>query len=158
MKHIVIIGTKDSGKSETIGAICKELNPSEIYSIDLKKPSLVEKSLSTKIENDTYVIEVDGKYILVAAGAPTEQRKRITDIFKDVTVVLNIPISFMIVARRSSERSSGFNTIDELNSISECVHTERIRFIEGTTKDTIKDSAEFKKRIAKLVSIIKREL
>lgn len=158
MKHVVIIGACNAGKSTTIAAICRALNPCKIYKIDFQNETSIEEPLSVEIANGTYVIEVNNVSILVVAGAPTEQGICITEIIKCVEVILKVNIEFAIVAKRARERKSGFETLTQLQSKSKCVHVERIAYIEGTTADTIKDNFNFKERVDKLVSIIKQEL
>ena len=81
MKYILIIGTKDAGKSTTIDAVCKKLKPTSVERLNSEK--VFEKVSNTvDILNGTYVIEVDGKIILVVAGAPTEQGITITVLIK----------------------------------------------------------------------------
>jgi hypothetical protein len=55
--------------------------------------------------NDVYIVEVNGKYILVFAGSPTEINIKISYAI-DVCIEIGIDISFAIVSRRYAERKS----------------------------------------------------
>lgn len=139
MKSILIIGKKDGGKSTTIAEICKRLKPSEVYKLDTNQKKLIKASL-TDIFNNTFIIKVRGRYILVVSGAPTEQNIALKLIIK-ITIELNIEISFLIVAKRTSERKDGFNTDKDISDASTLIHTEKLNKI--SLKDP-NDSLSFK--------------
>src|ERR1700757_2128780 len=102
MKYILIIGTTNAGKSTTIDAVCKKLNPTSVQ--HLKSDKTFEKvAIDVDILNGTYLIEVNGKIILVSAGAPTEQNIRIT-VLIEICIKLKIKIDFALVAMRTVER------------------------------------------------------
>lgn len=155
MKSILIIGTKDGGKSTTITEICKQLEPSEVYKLDVNQKKLIKASV-TDIFNNTFIIKVKGRYILVVAGAPTEQNITLKLIVQ-ITIELDIEISFLIVAKRTSERKDGFNTDKDISDASTLIHTERLNKI--SLKDP-NDSLSFKQnqdwidRINKLEKLI----
>jgi hypothetical protein len=86
MKYILIKGSRSSGKSATAKAICKRLNPTSVKKLcfdDAGKTSLKVSALD-EVEKDNYILTVKKRRILVVAGAPTGQRKKITDIMKAV--------------------------------------------------------------------------
>src|SRR5690606_15562943 len=116
MKSILIIGTRDGGKSTTITEICKMLKPTKVYSLNFAEKKLKPADVKD-IYNNTFVIEVKGKLILVVAGAPTEQRITLKAII-EICIEINIEISFLIVAKRTSERIKGFNTVEDINQFS----------------------------------------
>jgi ABC-type multidrug transport system ATPase subunit len=81
MKSILIIGTADAGKSTTMREVCRRLKPTKVYKLlpdtKIHKNSKLQDSDVEKIFNNTFIIEVKEKLILVVAGAPTEQRIRL---------------------------------------------------------------------------------
>lgn len=157
MKHIIIEGNESAGKSETVNAICKKLNPSKIYEIDIRNATSRVYPPGQDLINGTYVIEVNGKSILVVAGAPKEQVMTISAIIK-VVIKLNFDISFAIVAKRTYEGVRKYHTIRELDAISTCLGIEHIAFIEGTDESTIRTDPKFLKRVEKLYNIVIQHL
>lgn len=153
MKHIVIIGACDSGKSSTIGSIIEQLKPQNVYAIDLNTKTKKQIDNSTKLHNGTYVVEVNGVLILVCAGAPTEQGYSITIIIEIVQVIFKSRIVFAIVSKRLREKGE-YSTLTELVAVSKCLHTERIAKIPGTTTETLASNAEFIQRVKQLCAII----
>jgi len=155
MKSILIIGTRDGGKSTTITEICKMLKPSKVHSLNLTEKKL--KTADVKdIYNNTFIIEVKGKLILVVAGAPTEQQVTLKVII-EICLEINLEISFLIVAKRTSERINGFNTLNDINEFSQLLHTERVNLIELTDKndlESFKQNQLWKNRIEKLTKIV----
>lgn len=156
MKHFIIIGAKSSGKSETINAVCKALNPTKVWKVDFNNKRL--KEWAEDIVNETYIIEVNGKNILVIAGSPTEQHRTITEIYQFIIETLNIEISFILSAKRVHEKLPGYNTIEELAKISTYVDKVDIERIQGTNEDNITSNPIFQSRVAKIVDTIKRNL
>lgn len=122
---IVIENAKNSGKSTTIREVCKRLNPSEIYLLNLKERKLVPLDTIDIFENHrklghrfntTLVIKVANKYLLIVAGSPTEQGKTITELF---TICNDLKeISFILAAKRSYERKKEYETKEELRKLS----------------------------------------
>lgn len=157
MKHIVLIGSREAGKSSTVDAIVKQLNPSKVYSIDVGGKTATELAISsdTELMNGTYVIEVNNKLILICAGAPSEQNIRIFVIISTAQAIFDNKISFAIVSKRQRETLSEF---DKLNALSECVRTERIKRIPGTTTETFKSDSRFLERVKCLYDIVLKNL
>lgn len=154
MKSILVIGASSAGKSSTMSGVCKKLNPSKVYHLKINredhyKSELIEANVD-EVYNNTYVIEVNGKLILVCAGAPTEQNFTITIII-DVCIKIGIDVSFAIVSMRSFERKEGFDTLVELGRKSTILLSERIYRIAD---NDYKETAEWKNRIDKIVKII----
>ena len=159
MKSILIIGTRDGGKSTTITEICKMLKPSKVYSLNFTEKKLKPADVKD-IYNNTFIIEVKGKLILVVAGAPTEQRISLKVII-EICIEINIEISFLIVAKRTYERLNGFNTVNDINEYSQLIHTERVNPIELTDKndlDSFKKNQLWINRIEKLTKIIEENI
>lgn len=102
------------------------------------------------ILNGTHIIEVNGKVILVVAGTPTEQTITIKIII-EICLKIKVKIDFAIVSLRTSERMNGYNTRDELAKFGQCILEERIWKIES---EDFKETAEWKKRIEKIVDLI----
>ena len=150
MKSILIRGAKNSGKSTTIQAVCENLNPKKVYMLS---DDLIESEIEN-IFNHTFIIEVNGKLILIVAGTPTEQDWKITDIYKHCQK-LNLDIHFLIVAMRTFEKKDGFNTLKELEKISSIVLKEEITRIPGAN---FKKTKEWKDRIERIVNVVKNNL
>lgn len=154
MKSILVIGASSAGKSSTMSGVCKKLNPSKVYHLKINREDHYNSKLTTAnvedIYNNTFVIEVNGKLILVCAGAPTEQHFTIT-IILEVCVKIGIEISFAIVSMRSFERKEGFDTLSELGRKSTILLSERIYRIAN---DKYEETAEWKNRINKIVKLI----
>lgn len=155
MKSILIIGTRDGGKSTTITEICKMLKPSKVHSLNLTEKKLKNADVKD-IYNNTFIIEVKGKLILVVAGAPTEQQVTLKVII-EICLEINLEISCLIVAKRTSERINGFNTLNDINEFSQLLHTERVNLIELTDKndlESFKQNQLWINRIEKLTKIV----
>jgi hypothetical protein len=153
MNSILIKGKADEGKSTTIREICKSLNPERVWELIYDKKELKETTVG-EIFNNTYVIQVGGKKILIAAGAPTEQKIRITLLIK-ICVELEVEIDFAIVAKRSAERRKGFDTINELKNFGEIILIDKISKIPG---EDFKQSQEWNDRISKIKKIVLESL
>jgi len=151
MRYIIIRGTTDSGKSTTMNEICKRLNPNSIKK--LKENTFVDCDKDVKIFNDTFLITYKNKNILVVAGAPTEQNKKITTIL-EICVKLKIEISIALVSMRSVERKENYNTPNELKKFGTCLLDERIWLIEGDYKE----SKKWNERIENIVSLINKNI
>lgn len=153
MKYILITGTKDSGKSTTVNAVCKRLNPSVIYRLTADR-TFEKVDITIDLLNGTYIVEVSGKIILVIAGAPTEQNIQIT-ILIEICIKLKIKIDFALVSKRTFERSENFDTVNELKNFGECVLEEKIYRIVG---ENFKESKEWKNRIERIYMLVKTAL
>ena len=155
MKSILIIGTKDGGKSTTITEVCKLLNPSNVY-----KLNTVEKKIETAkvndIFNNTFIIEINGKFILIVAGAPTEQDIQLKFLI-EICIEIGIKISFLLVAKRTSERKKDFDTKKDINDYSTLIHTEIITPVPLINKNDVnsfKQDLNWKNRITKISKLI----
>ncbi|MDR4893455.1 MULTISPECIES: hypothetical protein [unclassified Chryseobacterium] len=153
MKSILIIGASNAGKSTTAQEVCRQLKPTKVFRLDISKEELDNAEIEN-IFNNTFIIEVNGKLILVVAGATTEQGVKITAIM-DVCIKLKLNISFALVSMRSFERTEGFDTKNQLSSISEILLEERIYKIN---EEDFRNSKEWKSRIKKIVSLIKENI
>ena len=153
MKYILLIGTKDAGKSTTVDAVCKRLKPDVVKQLQWDK-TFKDVDPSKEIRNGTYLIQVQGKFILVVAGAPTEQGIRVT-VLINICIELNIKIDFALVVMRSYERSEGFKTREELKKLGECVYEDTIYNISG---EDYQNSAEWNERINRIVNSIHENL
>lgn len=158
MKSILIIGASDAGKSTTMREVCKRLKPTKVFSLhinkeDYKKSELKESKVES-IFNDTFIIEYNNKFILVVAGAPTEQRIKLT-ILIEICIELKIEISFMLISKRVYERLEGYNTVNEIKKKSEIILTEKIYRIKDSDFDK---TTEWNNRIDKIVTLIKSNI
>jgi len=149
MKYILIVGAKDSGKSTTMDAVCKTLNPDRIFQLNSENEFL-EVDSKVEIMNGTYIIEVKGQIILVVAGAPTEQDITIT-ILVEIAIKFKIRIDFAIVAMRAFEKKKDFDTRNELKQLGECLLETRIWKIHA---DNYKETPEWKERIRDIADLI----
>jgi len=127
MKYILIKGSRSSGKSATAKAICKRLNPTSVKRLCLDDAgrTILTPSALHEVEKDNYILTVKKRRILVVAGAPTGQRKKITDIMKAVHEADVYP-DLSIVAVRGVEKLQDFATTKELLEFGECIHEARI--------------------------------
>ncbi|MFD2921779.1 hypothetical protein ACFS6H_18815 [Terrimonas rubra] len=158
MISILLVGASNAGKSSTIQNVCKKLNPQKVFQLwpDPKNHtnSKIEPSSTDAIFNNTFIIEVAGKLILVCAGAPTEQNIRIT-ILIEICITLKIDIFFALVAMRSFEKREGFDTPAELRLKSNIILEERIHRIQG---DNFMETPEWNTRINGIVKLIEESL
>lgn len=155
MKSILIIGTSDGGKSTTITELCKKLQPAEVYKLNISQ-KILETATVDDIFNNTFIIRVREKYVLVVAGAPTEQNIKLK-ILIQITIEIKIEISLLIVAKRTIERKKGFNTIQDIHDNSKLLHTEKLKLIplkNQKDKDSFKENQEWINRIQKLKKIV----
>lgn len=150
MKYLLIVGSKDAGKSSTVDAVCKALNPDKVSQLNIDKQVLEPKDNSNSILNGTYLLEVDGKIILVVAGSPTEQGYTITIII-EIFIRLKIKIDFAIVSMRVFEKREGYDTRGELKKFGECIFEKRIWRIES---EDFRQIPEWKSRIEEIVKLI----
>jgi|UPI00050A030B adenylate kinase family enzyme len=153
MKSILIIGASNAGKSTTAREVCKRLKPTKVYKLKADKNDLIQSQINIStvdnIFNDTFIIEVKNKLILVVSGAPTEQNIKITILIK-ICIEIGIDISFALVFMRSFEKRNGFSTQNELEKLSEIIYTEKIYRINGD----FENSEEWNKRVNKIVELI----
>lgn len=158
MKAIIIRGASNSGKSTTIREVCKRLKPTKIHQLQVDKDNLKNSQLIIEkvnnIFNNTFIIEVKGKYVLVVAGANTEQNIKISILIK-VCVEIKIDISFFLVSIRSFEKKEDFNTLDELKKVSEIIKHQKIQKITG---DDFDKSDEWNNRINQIVETIEANI
>jgi len=158
MKYILIIGSKDSGKSTSLNAICKELKPSRIFV--LRKGSepefafFEEVDKSEVIYNGTYIIEVKETLILIMAGSPTEQDVKVTTIF-EICNRLQMTINFALIAMRSFEKRAGYDTKKELELLGKTVLVEKIYRINDSEFDK---TNIWKSRIDKIIKFINENI
>ena len=161
MKYVLIRGAKDDGKSTTIDSVCKQLKPSRIQRLNINEENLEIVDNTIDIQNGTFIIEVNGKIILVVAGTPTEQKITITVII-EIVIKLKIKIDYAIVAIRSFEKKDGFDTGNELAKYGDCILEERIYRIDDDKnhddENWFKDTEVWNKRIFKIVSCLYNEL
>ncbi len=152
MRYIVIKGAKSAGKAETINEVCKRLKPEavrKIYFPESGNVFLEQVKSTTDLSDGTFVITVRKKNILVVAGAPTEQRKRITSIIESV-LRLNLRPDFAIIAVRGLEKLKDFATTKELESYGKCVYETKIWRIPSHKYNL---TEEWNKRISYLTAI-----
>lgn len=158
MKSILIIGASNAGKSTTMREVCKRLKPTKVYRLYADKTNLeqskIELSNIDEIFNDTFVIEVKEKLVLVVAGAPTEQNIKIT-ILIEICIKIKIDISFLLVSMRSFEKREGFDTPNELKAKSEIILTEKIYRIDD---EKFESNIEWNKRIDKFVETLESNI
>lgn len=175
MKAIIIKGASNAGKSSTINEICRVLEPTEVYHLrinrkDHKKSILVESKIdktcesskTSKIRNNTHIIKVDGKFILVCVGSPTEQCVCITDILA-ICKNCGVDIEYAIIAMRTIERKVGYDTCDELKKLGVDFVIKVISSINPDIVDKNDDNyytktKEWKERISEFVAIIRAAL
>lgn len=152
MKYIIIIGKGNSGKSTTIDAICKRLKPDEIFLLNSDK--FLNVPIDSVIHNGTYLLRVKSKSILIVAGAPTEQRIRIT-ILIEICIKMSIKIDFALIAMRSYERTIGYNTKNELEIFGECILMRKIEKVIG---DDFRQSLIWNNRVNEIFNLINKNL
>lgn len=152
MKYIIIKGKGNSGKSTTIEAVCKRINPDEISVLNIDK--FLPVAVDSKIYNGTYLLKAKSKTILIVAGAPTEQGIKIT-IILEICIQLNIKIDFVLVAMRSYERTIGYNTKKELEVFGECLlEQDIVKIID----DDYNQSIIWNKRVNEIFNVIIKNL
>lgn len=161
MKSILIVGTKDGGKSTTITEVCKMLNPTKVYKLNTKEKKL-ENAQIEHIYNETFIIEFNGKLILVVAGAPTEQGITLK-VLIEICIEIGVKISFLLVSKRKIERKKDsatkkvFKTEKDLNDFSELIHTEKINrvpLVDEKDPNSFKQDVNWQTRITKIHELI----
>lgn len=152
MKYVLIVGATENGKSTTISEVYKRLKPTKAWELNSKQ-IFVEVKANVGMFNGTYLIEVNGIIILVAAGSPTEQDITITDLLK-LAIKLGFDIKLLIVAMRTFEKKSGFDTPKELEKIGVKVYLEKIFKIAGDYKV----NSDWNDRIDRIVSTIEMNM
>jgi hypothetical protein len=130
MKYMIIKGSKGSGRSATTKDICKRLNPSSIKELFIDDTAIATlRPVSIQdLEKGNYILKVRKRCVLVVAGAPTEQRKKITAILLAVHS-LNIYPKIAIIAMSGIEKLKDFATAKELEKFGECIYETKIRRI-----------------------------
>lgn len=149
MKYILLKGAMGSGKSTTMDAICRKLKPSVVQRLNAHAQTLEDFDTAKKMENGTFVLEVSGKIILVAAGSPTEQEYTIT-LLIDIVIRLKGRIDFALVSMRSYETKEGFDTIGELQQHGKCIQEVVITQIPGDYEH----SAEWLGRVGSIIDTL----
>ncbi len=156
MKYILIVGKKDAGKSTTISNVCERLKPTKIQRLIIYENSIhsgyrcEDVDQVDEIFNGTYILEVNGKVILIVVGSPTEQKRSIT-ILIEITIKIKIRIDFALIAVRTSERLEGFNTWDELKKYGSLILDE---WIEKIKDEKFNETDLWKSRIEKITSLV----
>lgn len=151
MKYILIKGTSHAGKSTTMDAVCKGLNPSRVQRLNPGKGTLEDFDTSHEMLNGSFVLEVHGTIILVAAGATTEQGFKITTLI-DIVVRLKGKIDFAIVSMRSYELKEGYDTPSQLAQVGKCIHEVCIEKIPG---DDFMNSTEWLDRVTGILEALR---
>lgn len=152
MKYIIIKGARFAGKAETISEVCKRLKPEavrKIYIPENGKAFLEQVKETAPLSDSSYIITVRKKNILVVAGSPTEQRKRITSIMESV-MKLNLKPDFAIVAMRGLEKLKDYATCKELEKFGKCIHETKIWRIPSNKYNL---TEEWNKRVSYLTAI-----
>jgi hypothetical protein len=152
MKYIIIKGAKSSGKAETINAVCKKLKPESIKKVHISetgKAVLESVAPTSGLADGTYIVTVRKKNILMVSGAPTEQKKKITNIMETV-FHLNLKPDFAIVAMRGLEKLKDFSTSKELEKFGKCIYETKIWRIPSYSFHT---TDEWNKRISYITAI-----
>lgn len=132
--YILLKGKMDSGKSTTVREVLKKINIKSLVRINYNPAeNIFTRSLASisNLENESYIIELENTtYILVMAGAPTEQKFTVTQLVNFVSNNININISLLIISMRSRENINGFNTEKELEQIGHPLLVEEINRID----------------------------
>jgi hypothetical protein len=149
MKYILLRGASHAGKSTTMDAVCRRLNPSRMQRLNVLAQTLEDIYAGDVVANGTFVLEVDGKIILVSAGSPTEQGFTIT-LLIEIVIRLKGKIDFALVSMRSYELKDGFDTISELELLGDCIQQVHINRLP----DDYEHSAEWQGRIASILNIL----
>jgi hypothetical protein len=152
MKYIIIKGARSSGKAETINEVCKRLKPEavkKLYFSESGKVSLENIMPSSGITDGTYIVTVRKKNILMVSGAPTEQKKKITNIMESV-FKLNQKPDFAIIAMRGLEKMKDFATAKELEKFGKCIYETKIWRIPSYTFQL---TEEWNKRVSYITAI-----
>lgn len=150
MKYILLKGASHAGKSTTMDAVCKMLKPDHIQRLNPTAKTVEDIDGIYEMFNGSFILEVNGVIILVAAGATTEQGVTITMLVK-IAIALKIRIDFAIVSMRSYETKDGFNTPTELNSLGECIGTFVVHKIRG---DDFRNAEQWKTRVQGIVTLL----
>lgn len=151
MNTLIIIGKMNCGKSTTIRSICKELKSEKVYKLKFEPEIKLEESDVCNIHNDVFILEKDNKNILVVSGAPTELNISFTKIY-EACLFLKRSISFAIIAKRTSERKKGYNTISEVKNAGFINIIEEK--IQSINESNFEETEEWKNRIEKLTKIV----
>lgn len=179
-KAIIIRGKQSAGKSTTIGEVCKLLEPTEVKKLNLylfqnwsenQFQKLCSKFSKDELEktfdivkneetfeniglNDIFLIKVDGKWILVVGGSPSEIKIHIVIIIL-LLIHIEIEISLVLTAVRKGERKN-YDTKVRLESEEyEIIDTIPINKIE---QGNFEETEEWKERIEKIINTIKQNL
>jgi hypothetical protein len=157
MKYILLKGKMDAGKSSTITAICQNFNISSCQrvSLDTNGKLKIQNDTSNNFGNGTFIININGSYVLIVAGAPTEQKITISLILIFI-MELQIEISFALISVRSREVLAGFDTVSELKKLGHvCILEEEINRIDT---DDYALTSIWQNRIRKISDLINKNL
>jgi len=152
MKYIIVKGARSSGKAETIHEVCRRLKPEvirKVYFSESGKVSLEQVANVSDSNDGTLVITVRQKNVLIVSGAPTQQRKSITDIIETVEKLDRKP-DFAIVAMRGLEKLKDFATSKELEKFGKCIYETKIWRIPSNKYNL---TEEWNKRVSYLTAI-----
>ncbi|TRW23533.1 hypothetical protein FMM05_12795 [Flavobacterium zepuense] len=152
MKYIIVKGARSSGKAETIHEVCRRLKPEvirKVYFSESGKVSLEQVANITDSNDGTLVITVRQKNVLIVSGAPTQQRKSITNIIESVEK-LDLKPDFAIVAMRGLEKLKDFATSKELEKFGKCIYETKIWRIPSNKYNL---TEEWNKRVSYLTAI-----
>lgn len=152
MKYILIIGASENGKSTTINQVCKDLKPTKAWQLN-SEAVFIEVGVNVGMFNGTYLIEVNGVIILVAAGCPTEQDVTITDLV-NIAISLGFVLGILLVAMRTFERKEDFDTPRELEKLGTKIDAIRIEKIAGD----FKNNSKWIDRVQNIVSMVKKNI
>ena len=150
MKYILVRGASHEGKSHTMDGVRKALNPSRIQRLNTTTKTLEDFDMSKEMHNGSFVLEVNGKIILISAGSPTEQSIQITGLI-ELVILLKGEIDFAIVSMRSYEKKSGFDTPAELAAAGDCILDISIEQVAGDYKNSV----SWRSRINNIVEALK---
>lgn len=153
MHYILLSGKMHSGKSTTIEAVFHRLKPAQVFEVDLKARALKKFIYNSKIDNGTYLVEIEGVWVVLVAGSPTEQKVTITHIIA-ICQGLVENIAIIVVAMRSRESLYGFDTITELRDLQELIPMVPVDHIAGEYET----SSEWNERIDSICDAIRGHL
>lgn len=152
MKYILIKGARSAGKSHTISEVSRRLKPDvvrKVYYQESGRAFVEQITSNADLSEGTFIITVRNKNILMVAGSPTEQRRRITAIIQTV-MNMNLKPDFAIIAMRGLEKLKDFATASEMEKFGKCIYETKIWRIPSNSFNL---TAEWNKRISYLTAI-----